>query len=119
MGWQVRQVHLVLAVVFAVAVTLFAAGPVNASSGDWVTYGATNGRSGFAATETAITPSTASQLHVAWTAAAQNIVFPQPVVANGLVYWGSFDGYERATNASGGLVWQTYLGQTTACNATA
>ena len=39
-------------------------------------------------------------------------VFSQPIVSNGLVYWGSFDGYERATTTSGNLVWQTNLGTT-------
>ncbi len=119
MRWRVRSVCPVVALAFAVGLSLVAVGPANASSGDWVTYGATNGRSGFDSAETAITPSTASQLHVAWMATAQNIVFSQPVVANGLVYWGSLDGYERATNASGSLVWQTYLGQTTSCSFTA
>ena len=37
-------------------------------------------------------------------------VFSQPIVSNGMVYWGSFDGYERATTTSGNLVWQTNLG---------
>ncbi len=89
--------------------------PAAAASGDWTTYAATNGRSGFNAAETVITPTTTSQLHLAWTAAAQNAspnwVTSQAVVSNGLVYWGSWDGYERATNTSGGLVWQTYLGR--------
>ena len=39
-------------------------------------------------------------------------VFSQPIVSNGLVYWGSFDGYERATDMSGNLLWQTNLGTT-------
>ena len=39
-------------------------------------------------------------------------MFPQPVVSNGLVYWGSNDGFERATSTSGNLVWQTNLGRT-------
>src|ERR1039458_2849997 len=89
--------------------------PAAAATGDWTTYGATNGRSDFNAAETVITPTTASQLHLAWTAAAQNVtpnwVTAQAVVSDGLAYWGSWDGYERATNASGGLVWQTYLGR--------
>jgi polyvinyl alcohol dehydrogenase (cytochrome) len=89
--------------------------PAAAASGDWTTYAATNGRSGLNAAETVITPTTASQLNLAWTAAAQNVtpnwVTAQAVVSDGLVYWGSWDGYERATNASGGLVWQTYLGR--------
>jgi len=94
--------------------------PAAAATGDWTTYGATNGRSDFNAAETAITPNTASQLHLAWTTAAQNVtpnlVFSQPVVANGLIYWASMDGYERATNTSGGLVWQTYTGVTSDSN---
>lgn len=118
-----RPVHLVFAVTFAVGLTLVAVGPANASSGDWVTYQAANGRTGFNAGETAITTNTASQLHLAWTSTAQgsppNLVFSQPVVVNGLVYWASSaDGYERATNSSGGLVWQTYIGRTTACYGT-
>ena len=40
-------------------------------------------------------------------------MFSQPVVSNGMVYWGSFDGYERATDTAGNLVWQTNLGTTT------
>ena len=94
--------------------------PAAAAAGDWTTYGATNARSGFNAAETVITPTTASQLHLAWTTAAQNVtpnlVFSQPVVANGLIYWASMDGYERATNTSGGLVWQTYIGVTSDSN---
>ena len=96
--------------------------PVSAASPDWTTYGWANGRSGFNGNETAITPNSASQLHLAWSAASQiaspNLVFSQPVVSNGLVYWASFDGYERATNAWGGLVWQTYTGRTSACGFT-
>ena len=41
-------------------------------------------------------------------------MFSQPFVSNDVVYWGSFDGYERATDTSGHLVWQTFLGHTDA-----
>ena len=54
-------------------------------------------------------------LHLAWQTsdtAPNHGVFSQPIVSNGLVYWGSFDGYERATDTSGNLVWQTNLGTT-------
>ena len=111
---------LVVAVVVGLAVVTV--GPAIAANGDWTTYGATNGRSGFNAAETAITPSTAPHLKLAWTVAASHNVSPnwvtsQAVTSGGLVYWGSWDGYERATNASGSLVWQTYLGTATAtCN---
>ena len=52
---------------------------------------------------------------LAWQAsdtAPNNGVFPQPIVSNGLVYWGSNDGNERATDTSGNPVWQTNLGRT-------
>ena len=55
----------------------------------------------------------APNLSLAWKtsdAGPAHGVFSQPIVSNGLVYWGSFDGYERATDTSGKLVWQTFLG---------
>ncbi len=118
---RVRRLGQLSALVVAVGLAVVTAGPAVAANGDWTTYGATNGRAGFNAAETAITPSTASHLQLAWTAAAfQNVspnwVTSQPVTSGGLVYWGSWDGYERATNASGSLVWQTYLGTATACS---
>jgi len=111
--WLGQASTLVVAV--AVGLTLVT-GTAFAASGDWSTYGATNSRSGFNSAETVITPSTASHLHLAWTAPASQNVTPnwvtsQAVVSGGLVYSGSWDGYERAINASGGLVWQTYLGR--------
>jgi polyvinyl alcohol dehydrogenase (cytochrome) len=120
-GERLRLALTAVALVGAVAVGATWGGlPAAAATGDWTTYGATNGRSDFNAAETVITPTTASRLQLAWTTAAQNVspnlVFSQPVVANGLVYWASFDGYERATNASGALVWQTYIGVTSDSN---
>jgi polyvinyl alcohol dehydrogenase (cytochrome) len=110
-----RRVQGIFVGVIALGLAVVTVGSASAASGDWTTYGATNGRSGFSAAETVITPSTASQLHLTWPATAQNVspnwVTSQPVVSGGLVYWGSWDGYERATNTSGGLVWQTYLGR--------
>ena len=111
--WLGQASTLVVAV--AVGLTLVT-GTAFAASGDWSTFGAANSRSGFNSAETVITPSTASHLHLAWTAPASQNVTPnwvtsQAVVSGGLVYSGSWDGYERAINASGGLVWQTYLGR--------
>ena len=74
-----------------------------------------NDRSGFASSESGFTPTAAKNLQLAWQAsdtAPNHGVFPQPIVSNGLVYWGSNDGYERATDTSGHLVWQTNLGRT-------
>ena len=69
----------------------------------------------FASGESGFNPTSVQNLHLAWQAsdtAPNHGVFPQPVVSNGLVYWGSNDGYERATDTSGNLVWQTNLGRT-------
>ena len=94
--------------------------PANASVGssNWTSY--MNGNSsgfnasvGFSSSNATITAANASTLTKVWTATSGGPVFAQPIVANGTVYWGSFDGYERATSTSGDLVWQTFLGTTT------
>ena len=81
---------------------------------DWTTYMADNGRSGFNAAETIITPTTAPELKLKWTHQSGADVVAQPIVADGLIYWGSWDGYEYATTLDNKTVWATYLGQTVA-----
>jgi outer membrane protein assembly factor BamB len=83
-----------------------------ATTGDWTTYMGSNARAGFNSTETVITTKTAPNLKVKWTHSANGSVFSQPIVSNGLVYWGSRDGYEHATDLNGGFVWATNLGTT-------
>ncbi len=81
---------------------------------DWTTYLQNNGRTGFATGEDSFDPTNAARLQLAWQTADSGQyrgVFSQPIVGNGKIYWGSFDGYERATDTSGHLVWQTFLGQ--------
>src|SRR5260370_1061689 len=85
----------------------------HAASGDWTTYMADNGRSGFNPNETIITPSTAPNLKLKWIHTAGGDVTAQPVEANGLVYWGSWDGYEHATKLDNTRVWSTNVGTTT------
>ncbi len=85
------------------------------TSSDWTTYLGGNDRTGFAAGENGFNPTSVPNLGLAWKtsdAGPSHGVFSQPIVSNGLVYWGSFDGYERATTTSGNLVWQTNLGTT-------
>jgi len=85
------------------------------SSSDWTSYLQGIERTGFAASENGLNPTSAPRLGLAWKtsdAGPAHGVFSQPVVANGLVYWGSFDGVESATTTSGNLVWQTNLGTT-------
>ena len=80
------------------------------ASDDWTTYLADNERSGFDAAEKSITATTASQLKLHWIDQGTYRVFSQPIIAHGLVYWGSGDGYEHATSLSGHPVWSVFLG---------
>ena len=82
-------------------------------SSNWSTYLQGNDHTGFAAGEDGFNPTSVPNLGLAWKtsdAGPAHGVFSQPIVSNGLVYWGSFDGFERATTTSGNLVWQTNLG---------
>jgi outer membrane protein assembly factor BamB len=85
-----------------------------ASSGDWPMYLHDLGRSSYNSAETVINPSTASTLKPRWIHQAGGNISTQPVVSNGLIYWGSWDGYEHATNPTNptGDLWTTNLGQT-------
>ena len=83
-----------------------------APSANWTTFMQGNDRSGLAA-DTGFNPTSVPSLKLAWKAsdtAPNHGVFSQPIVSNGIVYWGSFDGFERATTTSGTPVWQTNLG---------
>jgi hypothetical protein len=86
------------------------------TASDWTTYFQGNARSGWATSNDALTPASAPNLRLAWKASDSGVpepgVFSQPIVTNGKVYWGSFDGYERATDTTGHLAWQTFLGHT-------
>ena len=91
------------------------------TSSDWTTYLGGNDRSGFASSESGFNPTSVPNLGLAWQtsdAGPSHGVFSQPIVSNGLVYWGSFDGYERATTTSGNLVWQQNLGTDTSSGCT-
>ncbi len=86
-----------------------------AAGGDWAAYMNGNSRSGFNSGETIITSASASNLKLKWTSAAPQGISAQPLVVNGLVYAGGWDGYERATTLTGQASWATFLGQTTSC----
>ncbi len=91
----------------------FAAAANAATTADWPTYLNSKGRTGFNNAETVITRSTVGRLRPLWTDRSGS-VSAEPVQVNGVVYYGSWDGYERAVDAaSGSQLWATYLGQTT------
>jgi outer membrane protein assembly factor BamB len=86
----------------------------NVTSSGWTTYLQGNDRTGFTG-DGGLNQTSVPNLSLAWktsdTGPAHG-VFSQPIVSNGMVYWGSFDGYERATDTSGKPVWQRFLGTT-------
>ncbi len=81
-----------------------------ASPGDWTAYLNNPGHTGFNSAETAINPTTAGSLKQLWSISEGSIISTQPVVANGLIYWGSWDGIEHATNLNGTQAWATNIG---------
>jgi polyvinyl alcohol dehydrogenase (cytochrome) len=79
---------------------------------DWPMYGYSLGRSGFNALETAINPESATRLtrKIDVLAGYGTLVTAEPAVADGLIYWGSWDGIEHATRPDGSPAWKTDLG---------
>jgi hypothetical protein len=77
---------------------------------DWTTYLYNLGHSGFNSAETAINPNTAGGLKQLWSISEGSIISTQPTVANGLIYWGSWDGIEHATKLDGSQAWTANLG---------
>jgi outer membrane protein assembly factor BamB len=86
------------------------------TSGDWTTYLYDYGRSDFNSAETIINLSSAPHLKLHWSYKAGKSITTQPVVVNGMIYWGSWDGFEHATKLDGTQVWQQNLGQTVDTN---
>jgi outer membrane protein assembly factor BamB len=81
------------------------------SSGDWPTYMHDQSRTGANLDETAITAATASQLHLAWNFNTSGIVGASPTLVDGVMYIGSWNGYEYALDANTGQeLWSSYLG---------
>jgi len=81
------------------------------SSGDWPTYLYDQSRTGANLSETTITAATASQLQLAWEFNTSGIVGASPTLVNGVMYIGSWNGYEYALDANTGQeLWSSYLG---------
>ncbi len=85
-----------------------------ASTGEWPTYLANNARSGYNKMNSkSITTKSAPKLKQLWNFDAKHPISTQPVEANGMIYWGDWNGNEHATDLSGKEVWSTNLGTTT------
>jgi polyvinyl alcohol dehydrogenase (cytochrome) len=87
------------------------------ASGDWPTYLKNGARTGYNSAETVVTPATAPNLAQLWADTAGGAVSAEPIQVNGVVYYGSWDGYEHAVGAATGTqLWSAFLGQTTNTN---
>jgi polyvinyl alcohol dehydrogenase (cytochrome) len=85
------------------------------TSGDWSTYLSDNARSGFNPTERAITATTASTLKQHWLYHARGAISTQSVESHGMIYWGSWDGFEHGMDLHGHQIWATKLGTSGGC----
>jgi hypothetical protein len=84
------------------------------TSNSWPTYLENPGHSSYNAAETTLNSSNASQLQLLWKVNAPQGQSDQVTVANGIAYWGSWDGVLHATNASTGTDnWTANIGQQT------
>ncbi len=111
--WVRQNAHIGMVTGLLLLLSVLFAPTALAAKNDWPTYLSDSAHNGYNSSETVINASTAPNLKLQWTHTAGGGISTQPVEANSLVYWGSWDGYEHATNLSGGFVWSNYLGQTT------
>jgi polyvinyl alcohol dehydrogenase (cytochrome) len=88
--------------------------PATAAAQGWRTYQHDNARSGFQSSDPAIDPRSVGNLAPKWIFRANDSISAQAIAAKGMIYWGSWDGLEHATNpATGTDVWSTELGDET------
>jgi outer membrane protein assembly factor BamB len=115
---NIAFITLVLCIITASLFVVFSRfQTAHATAGDWPTYLENAQRSGFNSAETIININSAPNLKMHWKYQAGgyisvNYISVQPIEAHGMIYWGSWDGNEHATNKNGTQVWQTGLGYT-------
>ncbi len=78
---------------------------------NWTTYLFDAGRSGANLLERTISPANVSGLVQRWSLPENGSDFSAPIVVGGLLYYGSWNGYEYAVNVTNGTVlWSDFLG---------
>ena len=95
--------------------------PLLTTAGNWPTYLHDGQHTAASGDETTLSPSNAGHLAEHWAFKTGGMIASSPTVVNGVVYVGSWDGYEYALNAADGtLIWRANLGITSAptCNPT-
>ncbi len=103
---------LLAPLIFAFAPSLHATQAASPGA-SWPMFMFGPGHTGFNKAETVVNKTSASNLKQHWSFQTGGAISSQPVVANGLVYWGSWDGNEYATDQNGNKVWATNLGRST------
>lgn len=124
-GWRrySGRAILIVGALLLPLVAILAIGPLHnvpaAGTTTWPTFLANNARTSYNGAETAINPTTAPNLTLLWKHQLKGFtdkITTQPIIANGMVYWGSWDGLEHASRLSDGKdVWTANLGQTHDC----
>jgi len=117
---KVRHVHtplLVLLVVSSLVAPSWAVSvpklPVNPTGNDWTKYDHDAAGTGYT-NEALINPADAALLKPkkTWAPVRGNVISTQPLVANNLVYWSSWDGIQHASTFAGADVWTRDIGRT-------
>jgi len=111
MGTKILR-SAVAASVLGVGLAVASATPAHAAVGDVTTFLGDNSRSSFYGAESRLTAATAPQLAPTWaspaTSSGASAIVSQPMVVDGVVYWGDGAGYEHATNeATGAELWRS------------
>src|SRR5438309_512476 len=107
---RLRAVFLTL----VLAAALAAIEPALAGAAPTPMYLYNLGHTGYESNEKTINAGNVGTLAPKWIAQANDTISAQAIPANGLLYWGSWDGLEHATNPETGEdVWTTSLGEET------
>jgi outer membrane protein assembly factor BamB len=92
--------------------------PAVTGAGDWPMYMGSPEHTADNVAERTIGPVNVSRLVEAWNVSTNGSAMSAPIVVEGTVYWGEWNGYEYAANATDGRVlWSTYLGDDPNCYA--
>ena len=102
---------LILVIVGAI-VSYFPRQTAHAASTNWTTFLGSNARTGYDAAETTISTTTAPNLKPHWTYSTVKHaqITAEVMAANGMLYWGAWDGVLHASDpATGKDVWTASL----------
>ena len=113
--WLCRGVLAALACIF-MWVSLATPGstttvPKSSGGGLWPTFHGNVSRTGYTV-DTSISAQNAAQLQQKWHVSVTAPTSAQPIVDDGVVYWGDWNGVMHAATLSGKTLWSTSLGTT-------